>query len=101
MTASAQALTTCSVVEVIHTTLTTRGRGLTEADPVRVVEQYWTRSGQLLWEIDPCALNPRLLNDYQFTVESICHLLHGVSPARVEETARKILALLGVEDPSS
>lgn len=43
----------CEVIQVIHTTLLRRGRGI-ESDPIRCIDQYWTLDGQLLWEVDPC-----------------------------------------------
>lgn len=41
----------CKVIQVIHTTLTRRGKG-TESDPARVIDQYWSLDGELLWEHD-------------------------------------------------
>jgi hypothetical protein len=40
------------VVQVIRTTLETRGDG-TKEKPFRYVTQYWTLEGDLLWEFDP------------------------------------------------
>lgn len=44
---------TVEVIQVIRTTLTRRGRGMTSDDPIRVITQYWNMDGMLLAEIDP------------------------------------------------
>ena len=41
------------LIEVIKTTLTTRGKGVSP-DPIRRITQYWSIEGELLAEVDPC-----------------------------------------------
>jgi hypothetical protein len=41
------------VIQVIRTTLSTRGGGRNVGDPIRIVIQYWTLDGELLAEHDP------------------------------------------------
>ena len=40
------------IMEVIKTTLTTRGNG-TEENRTRVITQYWNIDGELIFEVDP------------------------------------------------
>lgn len=56
-------------MEVIRTTLTKRGKGVSDDDPVRIVEQYWTFDGMLLWERDPCAPATITLDDLKKQID--------------------------------
>lgn len=47
------------VIQVIETTLTRRGSGLTKDSILRVVRQYWSLDGKLLAEIDPITEPPK------------------------------------------
>ena len=40
-------------IEVIETTLSTKGKGDDKDDPIRVIRQYWSLDGELLAELDP------------------------------------------------
>ena len=40
------------LIQVIRTSLTTRGKGV-DGDPIRRVTQFWTTDGELLAEVDP------------------------------------------------
>lgn len=40
------------IMEVIKTTLTTRGNG-TVGNRTRVITQYWSVDGELIFEVDP------------------------------------------------
>lgn len=42
---------TARLIQVIETTLTTRGEGV-DGDPIRRVTQYWSTDGRLLAEVD-------------------------------------------------